>query len=624
MKIYPSTSKVTVTKEVNILTDIPLSYIDTNAIDYTLNTLINEKFKTKEKKEILPYDKVDSTVITLFDKYNNQIPYEEIVQNLVRDGDKYMYIPKGSKRFKPKTFEYNVTIKKHQKYASNMPYNINAIAYNNKNLANNLMPIFGDAPSRLAAPANISVNNGDLSLSSLTSMSIKKADVTFLMLKNHLTSIEDDFMNPGQTTNMPFDKMDFIDNFNSNLFCFYSSDFAVAEPEDEEDIEQEKVLLYSAKEEIDYEIDEPIVFSKVNFSSKKYFNIPRDKDNIMYHSLFNIDGKTPILIEEHEGKSFMVYAVDELIKDPILYSKVIYETLSYIYFNRYLESDLTTEWIADEVPDYIIKNKTLIKKNKFTSNIEVNKLFGLSTAELEIIKVNIDKDKYPYVKYTGINENYLIFEKVQGENNEYADPIKKDNDWISIYTQPEIFFYKDFLYRINDSIEDCIKIQKIDDYIRIDLKPFRHSDAGIYVKEISTLNIPLTKIVGNKEEQIQNADFYLVCKSNESASYFEIKNSTEYTKSDGYILLTIQVRQNGNQTIMYDMRNRGGGLPEGEKDNFDCLDIGHLFGRPYRKAGTLIITLPIRLKPHEETIKKILNQYCAAEDYPILLFKEDK
>lgn len=620
MKIYPSNSKVTVTKEVNILTDIPLSYIDTNAIDYTINTLTNEQFKIKEKKEILPYDKIESTIITLFDKEGNQIPYEEMLQNLVRDKDKYMYIPKGSKRFKPKTFEYNVTAKKHQKYLSNMPYNINAFVYNNKNLANNLMPIFGDAPNRLVAPANIYVNNGDLSLSSLTNPSIKKSDITFIRLKNHQTSLEDDFNSVGQTAEMEFNKMNFIDNFNTNLFCFYSSNFAIKEPES---IEDEKVKLYSSEYENDFKIVNPILFNNVSYSTKKFFNVPANKEGILYHNLFNMKDRTPILIEEHIGKAFMIYATEELINDPIMYFKVIYEIMSYIYFNRYLESDYYTEWISDEVPNYIIKNKTLIKKNKFTSNIELNKLFGLSDTEIEIIRVNIDNKKYPYVRYVGMLQNYLTFEKVLGENNQYADPIKKDSNSISVYSQPEIFFFNNFIYKINDSIEDCVKIQKIDNYIRIDLKAFKHSDSGIYVKKNSVLNIPLIKLVNNKEEQIQNADFYLICKSNESASYFEVKNSTSYRKSDGNILLTIQVRQNGNQTIMYDMRQRGGGLPLGEKDNYNCLDIGHLFGRPYRKAGTLIITLPKRLKPHKEKIDKIIKQYCVAEDYPILIFKED-
>lgn len=71
------------------------------------------------------------------------------------------------------------------------------------------------------------------------------------------------------------------------------------------------------------------------------------------------------------------------------------------------------------------------------------------------------------------------------------------------------------------------------------------------------------------------------------------------------------------------MRQRGGGLPESEKDNYNCFDIGHIYGRPYRKGGSTIITLPKKLEPHKEMIMETVKQYCVAEEYPIIIFKED-
>ena len=88
-------------------------------------------------------------------------------------------------------------------------------------------------------------------------------------------------------------------------------------------------------------------------------------------------------------------------------------------------------------------------------------------------------------------------------------------------------------------------------------------------------------------------------------------------------MATIQIRKDKKETLIYDMRQRGGGLPESEKDNYNCFDIGHIFGRPYRKGGTLIITLPSKLKEYKDTIEETVKQYCVAEEYPIILFEEE-
>ena len=69
------------------------------------------------------------------------------------------------------------------------------------------------------------------------------------------------------------------------------------------------------------------------------------------------------------------------------------------------------------------------------------------------------------------------------------------------------------------------------------------------------------------------------------------------------------------------MRQRGGGLPETYKDNYNCFDIGNINGRPYRKGNTLIITLPKYLEQYKDIIMDTVKQYCIAEDYPILLFE---
>ena len=71
------------------------------------------------------------------------------------------------------------------------------------------------------------------------------------------------------------------------------------------------------------------------------------------------------------------------------------------------------------------------------------------------------------------------------------------------------------------------------------------------------------------------------------------------------------------------MRQLGGGLVEDIEDNYNLMDIGHINGRPYRKTGTLVFTLPIRYKEYEDIILKAINKYISASDMPVILF-EDK
>ena len=89
--------------------------------------------------------------------------------------------------------------------------------------------------------------------------------------------------------------------------------------------------------------------------------------------------------------------------------------------------------------------------------------------------------------------------------------------------------------------------------------------------------------------------------------------------------MTINISQDKENTKnnILDMRIRGGGLLEDEKDNFDCFDIGNIYGRPYRKGGALIITLPKYLEEYKDIVMNIVKQYMLADDYPIIIFEEE-
>lgn len=605
MKIYPNDSNIVVTNSVNILTDIPLSYVDTDKLDYKINTVITSNFRNKIKQEVLPYEKMNKNIICLFDKNGNKIDSVELTKYLKRENNDYVFVPYGSTSFAPKIFEYNVTAKKSIVYNSKMQYNIN-VAVTKEMLANALMPIFGDASTKCLAPSNILVNNGAMGYNDLITSSTKNKDILFTIVD----SIDyDDISKPFETK--------------TNVFKFVTA-VASEEVTDNTYYDSDSVKLYLAEESTEYAINKTLIFDKVSIKSNMFFNIPKDKPGVIYHNLFNSD-ITPILIEEHEGKGFVVYAIEELTHNIAKYSNLMYEIMFYIYSKCYVKTEQYNEWIADRVPDYIVVNNKLTKKEKFISQLELHKMFGLNQYEVNPYEIDIDEELYPYVKFTGLTNNYLTFEKdITGDNSKYQDPAN-ERGAISIFTSRQnIIYFDNFLYKIDDSLEECIKVERVNNVVRATIKPFRHSSSGIYVNTLTTLDMPLTyKDATNNSIQITNIDYYIVCKQNESSSYIEYISSNEYTSSNGLILATIQIRQDETNTLIYDMRQRGGGLPEGEKDNYNCFDIGHIYGRPYRKGGSIIITLPKKLEQHKEMIMETVKQYCVAEEYPIIIFKED-
>ena len=606
MKIYPNSSNIMVTNSVNVLTDIPLSYIDTQKLEYKINTVIKSDFKNKIKQEVLPYDKMNKNLICLFDKNGNQVNYLELTKHLKREGNDYIFMPYGSVAFSPKIFEYNVTAKKSIVYNSKMQYNIN-VAVSNETLSNVLMPIFGDAPTKGLAPSNILINNGSMSYSDLVSSSTKNKDILF-NIKNSLDN-NDEIEKPFETK--------------TNVFNFVM-EIAAEDYTEQTFINKDKVEMYMSSEYRDFSIKKPAIYNQVDLNSNMFFNVPKDKEGIKYHNIFNSD-VTPILLEEHEGKGFVIYAINSLTHNIAKFSKIMYEVMFYVYAKSYVKTMQYREWIADKMPDYIVVNNKLTKKERFVSKLELHKMFGLNKYEVTPYEIEIDEDVYPFVKFTGLFDDYLIFEKdISEENKKYQDPANERNA-ISIFTSRQnIVYFDEFFYKIDDSLDENINVERLNNSIRVTIKPYRHSTSGIYIKTMTSLDIPLYyKDSMNNNIQITNADYYIVCKQNESASYIEYVDVTNYSNSDGLILATIQIRQDETKTLVYDMRQRGGGLPESEKDNYNCFDIGHIYGRPYRKGGSMVITLPKRFEEHKDIIEQTVKQYCAAEEYPIILFREE-
>jgi hypothetical protein len=179
-------------------------------------------------------------------------------------------------------------------------------------------------------------------------------------------------------------------------------------------------------------------------------------------------------------------------------------------------------------------------------------------------------------------------------------------------------YYDKFIYSIKESIEQKTAISEELNKFYLTVSPFKNSLYGISTT-LSKLEIPLTKTVNYQTVKVLQSIIYLVCKSNILSLVYE----EDYTQSSGTKLMVIEVDQSKVYSNVFDMRQRGGGLSETEDDNYDLLDIGNIYGKSYRKAGTIVITLPKRLEQYKDLILKAINKHRAGEEYPIILFEEE-
>lgn len=593
MKFYPSTHKIYNVDKVDTSEDIALGYLDSEFIEETIKVNINDEYNSNLIKEVLPYSTVNSLEITLFDKNENSINLDEQEKLFTRqESGKYMYKPRASVVFEPYTFEYKVLAKKDMKYSSSRKYNIR-VGCDNKELAKKMIQFFSDSYERNMCPTNIKFNNGNRKLESLFNSSIKDNDFIFIESEDGI------YYKNANDIEIPIDEL-----LESNVIPWIICD-SISEDEKE----------HSNQQELEFEIAKNSVMNTESYITNHYFEIPKPKNGEIYHSIFKYHKDvSPIIIKEISNKGFVVYCSSEFMARLASTYDIFYELILYVYLRAYVSTQTITEWIADVMPDYIVQNGRLTQKEKFTSHMELHKLLGLREGDANPIEVKI----YPpagmdtsIVYYTGMSSNYLVFKKMN--NTEYADPIKEDHQ-ISIFTERKnIMFYDSFVYSIQESIEDKISCSILNDKLTVTVKPFKNT-------ELDTRNFISTQSVSiDLDAGIDSQDFSLIWDMNKKTVNI-IKTNLE---ENHVLLAAIKTIKEKKDSRLYDMRRRGGGLSE-DKDDFNCLDIGNVLGRPYRKGGSLITTIQLPLKYEHrrseiyEIIYGAIRKHMVADDYLIL------
>lgn len=639
MKIYPSKHRIKQIAESNIDKDIaiPLAYINNEHVSYSITRKVHDDFSISSKTFVVPGQELLNQDILLFDEYGNPAESSTVIN---RVEDKYYYHPNNMVEFLPLMFSYNVVAQKNLHYSIANKFNLNIACLDDEkrlNFLNRLSKILSAPSDKKYLPNNILINDNDTDIEVFKKVDYEKTDFIFV------ESQDGGYFNFEIPPEYIYEQ-DEVDSEISNRTIIPYSTFLDSCINTWVISDEHYQYPITRGTGIDVELKKPVITSEKVYHIRDYYNISdamfRDSK---IHNIFGND-ICPILIVEHPNQGFTIHSSSEIFEEEKInyFRGLIYEVLMYVYCISYKKSRFVDEYITYDMPDYEIVGGSLIKKTSFLSKTSLNDLLKLGAGKYRICLVNIiDNNKelalpkadsvstVDHVSAIRISNNKLVFklDDTDRDNGIYKEA-KKPAGWTSIYYNDKIYYLEKLHYLIETNIgkyEDSEnKLYLIERDIDLDIRlyPFKSSKHGLNITKDLRLTIPFIKTTVNGVERIKNENYIIYMDLDKNELRYIYEDEYEESPSKAYMAL-VSVSEKKNDQYLTDMRQRGGGLPEDMPDNFNLLDIGHIYGRPYRKANTLVITLPKKYEPYKNEILEVINKYKVAEDYPILFFEDE-
>lgn len=639
MKIYPSKHRIKQVAGSNIDRDItvPLAYVNNENTTYKISRKVNDAFSVTTKKEVLPNQKLDNENVLLFDEYGNPADSSTVINRI---DENYYYYPNNMIEFTPLQFSYKVTAKKEFSYSISKKFNMNITCLDDMErmyFINRISKILMAPSKKNGLPNNITINKDSTNLESFKYIDYDNTD--FIILES----------NDGLNYNFVPDEI-YADEKNEIQFgagqtIAYNTFF-------EANINTWIVADEHYKYPIthgfgcDVVLKSPMVSKIKKFHVKDYYNIndPAFK-GLTIHNLFEND-ICPILLIEHANQAFEILCSAEIFAEENInsYKTLIYEVLMYVYCNSYKTSKYVNEYITYSLPDYEVKSNQLNKKTSFVSNKNLNDLLRISSGNFTICNIDIVDNNESLatpnddlvntvdgITCRGISNNRLVFHLNNNPDymatSIYQEP-QKPTGWKSIYYNGKIYYLEQIHYLMETNVgknqDEENKLFLIENGVDliVRLYPFKSSKYGLNITKDIRLIIPFIKTTVRGVERVKNESYTV---------FMDLKSKTldfcyesEYQESEDKVYIAIvTIEEVKSDQYLTDMRLKGGGLPEDMPDNFNLLDIGHIYGRPYRQANTLVITLPKKYEPYKKEILDIVEKYKVAEDYTILFFEDE-
>lgn len=580
------------------LKELPLSYINTQDSRRSAKVVINEKYLESSKTKVIPYSSFSSDDIYLFNENN------EIIDNVnfKRIGSEYFFETKNQIEYNPLRFNISLDIKKKLEYRNDRIYNIKIATYgedDNLTLSKKLISVFGDKNKFGNCPSNIIVNNGSREEHNMMEQDPNECDFVFvestdgILLKNYPSETVDDFIE--RMTN---------NHTNVWLSCDQYLDRIIDSEIEAANANTAASYQLTLTDNILYDNNTYNIISnplRIFDQEKGFAETVKDVYNHQYLC-------EAILIVHRIGYGYIIITPSWFFNKLEETDKMIYETLVQVYLNSYVTTKSFGMWITDESVDYLAYHKK--KYNRCHNIVTINDILMNTNIEVtdqySITNVNISSK---YVSFIGINnKNELMFVKVGGE-----DTPKKKNGEVSYYTtKHSIINYNDEgIYIIETPMETEITSTETGVYLTI--KPVYSTSKKLRVDEEQTFKI--TNFATQYNIFVDKGSKFI------SNTFYVIPRTEMPDMSWTHIgVLSFEL---SNDVTANDSRIIGGGLPEGQPDDFDMLDIGHIYGRPYRLGNTIIIKLPKKASNFDKRIRSELDKHIAAGDEYVIHYNNE-
>lgn len=568
MKIKPPKHTIITTGTVNKDIDIPLAYIGQDSSDYNVTL---SGFEQESREIVMPYDKFDSMDVKLFDGNGNEIRNEDVFHR-IRNTNQYYFMPGNYRSFVPQKFEYWVTAKKNMQYRLDKIYDI-SVGCESEEMMEQLVALSNSSMK----PHNVYVNSNETFAQKYLD-GINYKDITFI------SSPDGEHYSDGTTS---IDYNVYMDNC-TNLWIscdkYNYRDF---------ETEADMTAIFDGKNE------------NCTCSPIKIEYLANGFLSGLQYTLVSGGTIMPVVVAE-TAKGFIVISHSSFLENSSNNSQMFFDVMSYVFRNARVKSENFPAWVADSVPDYVIENSKAVHYDKIFYDISIPKLFGIEQSEAVVTGVFTNAAN---VLVNDMTATKVAFSKSRDATYaSYKDPYFGIGGSTVYIPNGQIVYYSNFVYKIKSGLEQMTSFVKKTDSVILKIKPFKDSLAGINIKEQTTLTI----------------DFPSVTSSEEYAVYVlnGIARSIKSDKYDGTgkCLFYVSVDRVYADNTVYDIRTRGGGSTT---ENFNLLNIGNMSGRPYRKAGSYIITLPAKYKQYDAYIKEAVGQHCSSSDMPIILYKEE-